>query len=245
MPERRGTAALLSVRGLEVAYGPIVAVRGLSMQVGEGEIVALLGPNGAGKTSVLRGVTGLVKPRAGRVRFAGRRVDSPARTVAQGMAHVPEGRRVFPDLTVEENLMLGAWSVSGSASALRERQGPVLDLFPRLGERRHQKAGLLSGGEQQMLAIGRALMSHPRLLLIDELSLGLAPLVVDELLERLVKLNRDGLSLVLIEQFVHRALEVADRVYVLSKGSLAFEGTPDDATRTGAVEEAYLLGGVP
>jgi branched-chain amino acid transport system ATP-binding protein len=233
---------LLSVRGLQVAYGPIVAVRGLSLRVDQGEIVALLGPNGAGKTSVLRGITGLVRPVAGRVRLAGRRVDNPARGVSLGMAHVPEGRRVFPELSVEENLLLGAWLVSGRAAAIREREEPVFDLFPRLAERRHQAAGLLSGGEQQMLAIGRALMSRPRLLLIDELSLGLAPLVVEELLERLVQLNRDGVSLLLIEQFVHRALGIADRVYVLSKGGLAFEGTPDDATRTGAVEEAYLLG---
>jgi branched-chain amino acid transport system ATP-binding protein len=244
MPDAPDRArALLSVRGLEVAYGPIVAVRGLSLTIGQGEIVALLGPNGAGKTSVLRGITGLVRPAAGRVRLGGRRLDNPARGVALGMAHVPEGRRVFPELSVEENLMLGAWSVSGRPAAVRERQEPVFDLFPRLAERRHQDAGLLSGGEQQMLAIGRALMSRPRLLLIDELSLGLAPLVVDELLERLVQLNREGVSLLLIEQFVHRALSIADRVYVLSKGSLAFEGTPDDATRTGAVEEAYLLGG--
>jgi branched-chain amino acid transport system ATP-binding protein len=244
VPDGSAATALLSVRGLEVAYGPIVAVRGLSLKVAKGEIVALLGPNGAGKTSVLRGVTGLVRPSAGRVRFAGRRVDSPARAVSLGIAHVPEGRRVFPDHTVEENLMLGAWGVSGRPAAVRERQQPVTDLFPRLWERRHQKAGLLSGGEQQMLAIGRALMSQPRLLLIDELSLGLAPLVVDELLERLVQLNHEGLSLLLIEQFVHRALGIADRVYVLSKGSLAFEGRPGDATRAGAVEEAYLLGGV-
>jgi branched-chain amino acid transport system ATP-binding protein len=244
MPDRvRRSSPLLSVRGLEVAYGPIVAVRGVSLQVAEGEIVALLGPNGAGKTSVLRGVTGLVRPSAGRVRVGGRRVDGPARAVALGVAHVPEGRRVFPDLTVEENLMLGAWGVSRRPSAVRERWEPVVELFPRLAERRHQKAGLLSGGEQQMLAIGRALMSRPRLMLIDELSLGLAPLVIEELLERLVQLNREGVSLLLIEQFVHRALGIADRVYVLSRGSLAFEGTPEDATRTGAVEEVYLLGG--
>jgi branched-chain amino acid transport system ATP-binding protein len=233
---------MLAVRGLEVAYGPIVAVRSLSMEVGEGQIVALLGPNGAGKTSVLRGVTGLVRPVAGRVRLAGHRVDNPARTVALGMAHVPEGRRVFPDLTVRENLLLGGWDVSARPGRVREREELVFDLFPRLAERREQKGGQLSGGEQQMLAIGRALMSRPRILLIDELSLGLAPLIVDELVARLVQLNREGLSLLLIEQFVHRALEIADRVYVLSKGRLVFEGAPAEAARAGAVEEAYLLG---
>jgi branched-chain amino acid transport system ATP-binding protein len=191
---------------------------------------------------VLRGITALVRPIAGRVSIDGARVDSPARAVALGMAHVPEGRRVFPDLRVRENLLLGGWAVSGKPALLREREELVFDLFPRLAERADQTAGSLSGGEQQMLAIARALMSRPRLLLIDELSLGLAPLIVDELVKRLVQLNRDGMSLLLIEQFVHRALAIADRVYVLSKGRVAFDGTPDDAVRTGAVEEAYLLG---
>jgi branched-chain amino acid transport system ATP-binding protein len=233
---------LLSVRGLTVSYGPIGAVRNVSLRVGEGEIVALLGPNGAGKTSVLRGVTHLVRPSAGRVRMAGERVDDPARAVALGIAHVPEGRRVFPGLTVKDNLLVGGWEVSGHSSKLRERQELVFELFPRLAERQQQKAGQLSGGEQQMLAVGRALMSEPELLLIDELSLGLAPMVVDALVERLVELNKSGVSLLLIEQFVHRALGIADRVYMLSKGRVVFEGTPAEASRAGAVEEAYLLG---
>jgi branched-chain amino acid transport system ATP-binding protein len=210
--------------------------------VGEGEIVALLGPNGAGKTSVLRGVTHLVRPTAGRVRMAGERVDDPARAVALGIAHVPEGRRVFPGLTVKDNLLVGGWSVSGHSSQVRARHELVFELFPRLAERQQQKAGQLSGGEQQMLGVGRALMSEPKLLLIDELSLGLAPMVVDALVERLVELNKSGVSLLLIEQFVHRALGIADRVYMLSKGRVVFEGTPAEATRAGAVEEAYLLG---
>ena len=232
----------LSVRGLSVGYGPVTAVRNISLRVGQGEIVALLGPNGAGKTSVLRGVTALVRPTAGRVRMAGHRVDDPARAVALGIAHVPEGRRVFPGLSVEDNLLVGGWAVSGRASRLRARRDEVFELFPRLEERRNQKAGQLSGGEQQMLAVGRALMSEPSLLLIDELSLGLAPMVVDSLIERLVELNKAGMSLLLIEQFVHRALGIADRVYMLSKGRVVFEGTPADATKAGAVEEAYLLG---
>ncbi|MBV9663357.1 MAG: ABC transporter ATP-binding protein [Actinobacteria bacterium] len=243
MPEHNGhTAPLLDVRGLTVNYGPITAVRNVSLHVGEGEIVALLGPNGAGKTSVLRGVTALVRPAAGRVRMAGGRVDDPSKAVALGIAHVPEGRRVFPGLSVRDNLLVGGWAVSSRQARLREREALVLDLFPRLAERHEQRAGQLSGGEQQMLAIGRALMSEPRLLLIDELSLGLAPMVVDTLVERLVELNRTGVSLLLIEQFVHRALGIADRVYMLSKGRVAFEGTPADAARTGAIEEAYLLG---
>jgi branched-chain amino acid transport system ATP-binding protein len=237
---------LLSVRGLTVAYGAVTAVRGLSLRVDEGEVVALLGPNGAGKTSSLRGITGLIRPVSGRIRFAGTRIDGlgPERSVALGMAHVPEGRRVFPGLSVTDNLMLGGWGLVRRAAELREQRGLVFDLFPRLADRRGQQAGSLSGGEQQMLAIARALMARPRLLIIDELSLGLGPLVVDDLIERLVGLNRDGLSLLLIEQFVHRALAIADRVYVLSKGRVAFEGTPAEAGRTGAVEEAYLLGGV-
>jgi len=233
---------LLAVRGLSVSYGPVTAVRGVSLKVGEGEIVALLGPNGAGKTSVLRGVTALVRPSAGRVRMGGQRVDDPSRAVALGIAHVPEGRRVFPGLSVRDNLLVGGWGVSGRTSKLRARQQEIFELFPRLGERQQQLAGQLSGGEQQMLAIGRALMSEPRLLLIDELSLGLAPLVVDSLTERLIELNKAGMSLLLIEQFVHRALSIADRVYMLSKGRVVFEGTPAEATKAGAVEEAYLLG---
>jgi branched-chain amino acid transport system ATP-binding protein len=233
---------LLSVKNMQVAYGSIVAVRGLSLSVREGEIVALLGPNGAGKTSTLRGLTGLIRPTAGRITFAGHRIDGagPARAVALGLAHVPEGRRVFPQLSVSDNLLAGAWDVSGRPGQFKSRQKLAFDLFPRLYERRGQRAGSLSGGEQQMLAIARGLMSEPRLLLIDELSLGLAPIVVDELMGRLVELNQQGLSLVLIEQFVHRALAIADRVYVLAKGRLSFEGTPSDASRLGILEEAYL-----
>jgi branched-chain amino acid transport system ATP-binding protein len=237
------TAPLLAVKGLEVAYGHVSAVRGLTLEVHDGEIVALLGSNGAGKTSSLRGITGLVAPRAGKVTFAGRRLDAagPGTAVAEGMAHVPEGRRIFRDLSVADNLALGAWGRGRSEESQRTQM--VFDMFPRLAERRRQQAGSLSGGEQQMLAVGRALMSGPRLLLIDELSLGLSPLVTDELLADLVKLNREGLAIVLIEQFVHRALGVADRVYLLAKGQLAFAGTPAEAARTGAVEAAYLHGG--
>jgi branched-chain amino acid transport system ATP-binding protein len=237
--------ALLAVRGLEVAYGPVTAVRGLNLDVGPGEIVALLGVNGAGKTSTLRGITGLLRPRAGRVIFAGERIDGlgPDRVVARGVAHVPEGRRVFPGLSVTDNLMLGAWHRSGPGVEGTQRQ-LVFDTFPLLADRRAQLAGSLSGGEQQMLAIGRALMSAPRLLLIDELSLGLSPVVVDGLLERLGSLNQAGLSLVLIEQFVHRALTVADRIYLLAKGRVQFAGTPQEVADAGAVEIAYLSGGL-
>jgi branched-chain amino acid transport system ATP-binding protein len=228
---------LLDVRHLEVAYGPAVAVRNVSLQVGPGEIVALLGANGAGKTTTLRGISGVIRPRAGRVRFAGQRIEgrSPARAVAAGLTHVPEGRRLAPGLSVLDNLLLGGWR-QGARQLDR-----VFDLFPQLADRRSQTAGSLSGGEQQMVAIGRAMMSEPRLIMVDELSLGLSPVAVDELLAGLVALNREGLSLLLIEQFVHRAFQVAERVYVLAKGRVAFEGTPAEAARTRAVESAYLM----
>jgi branched-chain amino acid transport system ATP-binding protein len=237
-----GEKPLLAARSLDVAYGSVLAVRGLTLQVAKGEIVALLGPNGAGKTSTLRGLTGLVRPRAGTVSVNGVRIDGhgAAGAVKAGLAHVPEGRRVFPEMTVLDNLRLGAWTDRRKAKVVDERVRNSFELFPRLGERRGQAAGSMSGGEQQMLAIARALMSDPQLLLIDELSLGLSPLVVDEILARLVELNRAGLSILLIEQFVHRALDVADRVYVLKKGRVAYSGTPEAAVRVGAVEEAYL-----
>lgn len=229
---------VLTVRGLEVAYGPVTAVRGVSFSVGASETVALLGANGAGKTSTLRGITGLVRPRAGSISVDGRRVvPSPARMVAAGIAHVPEGRRVFPQLTVDENLTLGGWG--GKKQAATQRQ-MMFEFFPRLSDRRTQLAGQLSGGEQQMLAIGRALMSSPRLVLIDELSLGLAPIVVDQLIEGIGWLKQEGISFVLIEQFVHRALAIADSVHLMAKGGIVFSGTPAEADRAGALELAYL-----
>ncbi|MGQ0465793.1 MAG: ABC transporter ATP-binding protein [Sporichthyaceae bacterium] len=236
------TKPLLAARSLEVAYGSVVAVRGINLQVRRGDIVALLGPNGAGKTSTLRGLTGLIRPRAGTVSVSGERIDGRGAggAVQAGLAHVPEGRRVFPEMSVQDNLRLGAWGVRRKPKVVAERVQGAFDLFPRLSERRSQAAGSLSGGEQQMLAIARALMSDPQLLLIDELSLGLSPLVVDEILARLVELNSAGLSILLIEQFVHRALDVASQVYVLKKGRVAFSGTPSAAVRVGAVEEAYL-----
>jgi branched-chain amino acid transport system ATP-binding protein len=237
-----GEKPLLAARSVDVAYGSVLAVRSLSLQVAKGEIVALLGPNGAGKTSTLRGLTGLVRPRSGTVSVNGVRIDGhgAAGAVKAGLAHVPEGRRVFPEMTVLDNLRLGAWTDRRKAKVVDQRVRTAFELFPRLGERRGQAAGSMSGGEQQMLAIARALMSDPQLLLIDELSLGLSPLVVDEILARLVELNKAGLSILLIEQFVHRALDVADRVYVLKKGRVAYSGTPEAAVRVGAVEEAYL-----
>ncbi len=234
---------ILATRALDVGYGNVLAVRRLTLQINPGEIVALLGPNGAGKTSSLRGITGLVRPQAGTVSVNGTRIDGrgPAVAVQAGLAHVPEGRRVFPEMSVTDNLRLGAWAVRRRSKLVDSRLADAYALFPRLAERRAQLAGSMSGGEQQMLAIARALMSDPKLLLIDELSLGLSPLVVDEILARLLELNKEGLSILLIEQFVHRAMEVSDRVYVLKKGHVAFSGTPAAAIRIGAVEEAYHL----
>jgi len=232
---------LLEVHGIDVAYGQVNAVRHASLYVDRGEIVALLGANGAGKSSMLRAVTGLVRPRAGRITFDGRRIDGSSTTaiVAAGLAHVPEGRRVFPGLSVADNLALGAWQNKATTA---ERYDVVYDLFPRLAERREQLAGSLSGGEQQMLAIGRALMVDPVLLAIDELSLGLAPIVVDQLLDGLVRLNQDGMSIVLVEQFVHRALGVADRAYAMAKGTIVFSGTAAEARESNAMEDVYLSG---
>jgi branched-chain amino acid transport system ATP-binding protein len=242
-PELATSPPLLDVHGIDVAYGSVIAARRVNMQVHRGEIVALLGANGAGKSSVLRAVTGLVRPRSGRIRFAGERIDgrSPTAVVAAGLAHVPEGRRVFPGLTVADNLELGAWQCR---VPLHERHEVVFGLFPRLAERRTQLAGSLSGGEQQMLAIGRALMADPQLIAIDELSLGLAPVIVDQLIEGLVALNRDGLSIVLVEQFVHRALGVADRVYAMAKGTVVFSASAEEARASGRLEDAYLAGTV-
>lgn len=243
MPDRE---PLLDVRGLEIAYGPVTAVRNLTLHVDVGEVVALLGANGGGKTSTLRGISGVVRPRRGRVRFDGQRVEHrpPEHIVNRGFAHAPEGRRVFADSTVDENLTLGAWPSSADRATLAEQRGLIYELFPRLLERRKQAAGSMSGGEQQMLAIGRALMSCPRLLAIDEMSLGLAPLLVDELVEALKLMNERGLAILLVEQFIHRALALADRVYVLEKGHVVYTGTAEEAAHSSAVEEAYMTSSV-
>lgn len=237
---------LLDVRGLEVAYGPVTAVRNVTLHVDEGEVVALLGANGGGKSSTLRGITGVVRPRRGRVRLDGHRIEhvSPEKVVARGLAHAPEGRRVFADLTVDENLRLGAWASTADRPTLQAQRDLVLELFPRLAERRAQAAGSLSGGEQQMLAIGRALMSCPRIVAIDEMSLGLAPQFVDELVAGLTVMNRErGLAILLVEQFVHRALSLADRVYVLEKGHVVYTGTSEEAAHSSAIEDAYMTAG--
>jgi branched-chain amino acid transport system ATP-binding protein len=236
---------LLAVEGLLVRYGPIVAVREVSLRVGQGEIVTLLGANGAGKSSFLNAVAGLVPAAGGRVRFRGEEIQrlAPERIVKRGLSLTPEGRRVFPRLTVADNLRLGAVPQSDRASvtAARER---VFELFPVLSERSGQVAGTLSGGQQQMLAIGRSLMAGPKLLLLDEPSLGLAPILVDQIFELLARLREQGTTILLVEQNVHRALELADRAYVLAGGEIEREGPAAELRASAEIERAYLGIGV-
>ena len=238
-------APLLEVEDLEVRYGQIVAVRNLSFSIRPGEMLALLGPNGAGKSSTLRAVSGLLRPSRGSVRFLGRRIErSSADSVARmGMAHVPEGRGIFPDLSVRENLRMPARGLDeGGFSAALDR---VHGYFPRLLERRDQLAGTLSGGEQQQLVIGRALIKTPHLLLLDEMSLGLAPTIVEQLFEILRRINRDGVAVLLVEQYVARALAIADHAIILEKGSVRVHGAARDLAGDGAVVQASYLGSAP
>ena len=232
---------LLRLEGVEAGYGDLVAVRDVSLEVHPGELVALIGSNGAGKTTTLRAVCGLIRPRRGVVEFDGARIDglSSAQIVARGIAHVPEGRQLFPSMTVRENLELGARTPEA-----RRRRAETLErvyaLFPRLAERHAQLAGTLSGGEQQMAAIGRALMARPRILMLDEPSLGLAPVVVTAIFENLVTINRDGTTVLLVEQNVLRALRLCARAYVLENGTVTLAGTRDALLADERVKRAYL-----
>lgn len=235
----------LEVAGLDVHYGPVQALRAVHLRVEEGEMVALLGPNGAGKTTTLRAVSGLLAPTAGTIRLNGETIAGlPAHAViGRGLAHLPEGRELFPTMSVYDNLRLGDW-VNRKRGGFRERIDLVMDHFPRLRERAIQAAGTLSGGEQQMLAVGRALMSRPRFLLVDELSLGLAPKIVTQLFGILDEINREGTAILLVEQFVHMALDHTDRVYVLVKGEVVAEGPSASLRDSDALEAAYLGAGV-
>jgi branched-chain amino acid transport system ATP-binding protein len=218
--------ALLRLEGVRASYGAIEVLRGIDLHVDTGEIVALLGTNGAGKSTILRVVSGLLTPDAGSVRFGGRDVAglSTEETVRAGIVQVPGGRGLLPNLSVEENLRMGAWTIRRDRRAVREAFARVFQLFPRLAERRGQLAGLLSGGEAQMLAIGRALMLQPKLMMIDELSLGLAPLVVQQLVETMREVNAAGVSMLLVEQSANLALSITDRAYFIEKGVIRFEG---------------------
>ncbi|MGZ4508357.1 MAG: ABC transporter ATP-binding protein [Blastococcus sp.] len=230
---------LLDVVDLEVRYGSIAAIKGISFHVDEGEIVALLGANGAGKTTTQKAVSGMLRPSAGSITFAGQRIDGipPHELINLGVCHVPEGRHVFPRMTVEENLVMGAFRFR---SPDQDLLAEVLDMFPRLKERFAQQAGTLSGGEQQMLAIGRALMGKPRLLLLDEPSMGLAPLVVEQIFQIVRGINTNGVSVLLVEQNARQALTLADRGYVLETGELVLAGTGRDLLADDRIRAAYL-----
>ncbi len=233
---------LLEVHDLELAYGEIAAVRDVSFEVAEGEIVTLIGANGAGKSTIMRGVAGAMTPRKGRILFAGRdvtRMPAYARALA-GVALVPEGRRVFPALTVRENLEMGGFKFRGDRGRMRGLIERMLEMFPRLRERAAQPAGTLSGGEQQMLSLSRALMSEPRLLCMDEPSLGLAPLLVQDIFKSIRAVNAAGTSILLVEQNARYALETATRGYVLQTGAIIARGSCADLRQDERVKEAYL-----
>jgi len=235
-------STLLRAEKLELAYGEVPACRDISFEVTEGEIVALIGANGAGKSTTLRGVAGAMRPRRGRILFQGKdvtRMPAHQRTLA-GIALVPEGRRVFPALTVRENLEMGGFKFRRDRAKLRAQLARMLDMFPRLRERSEQRAGTLSGCEQQMLALGRALMSEPRLLCMDEPSLGLAPLVVQDIFRSIRAVNAAGTSVLLVEQNARYALETASRGYVLQTGSIIAGGTCAALRQDERVKEAYL-----
>ncbi|MEV4185269.1 ABC transporter ATP-binding protein [Streptosporangium canum] len=234
---------MLEIHGLDVHYGGVHALRGLSLTIAPGEIVALLGNNGAGKTTTLSAVSGLVRSTAGKVVFDDRDItrDRPHKIAERGLVHVPEGRRVFSTLTVHENLQLGGYLVRDQAE-IRKRIERVYELLPRLAERRAQQGGTLSGGEQQMLAIGRALVTGPRLLLLDEPSMGLAPLVVASVMELIAGINAEGTSVLLVEQNATAALKIAHRGYVIENGECVLDGPAADLREDPRVVEAYLGG---
>jgi branched-chain amino acid transport system ATP-binding protein len=232
---------VLELDGIETYYGTIRALRGVSLEVREGEIVTLLGANGAGKTTTLRSINGLNRPRRGTIAFAGRDITTiPAhRIVKLGISQSPEGRKLFPRMTVVENLEMGAFQRSDRAAIKEDMEG-VFTLFPRLAERRTQKAGTMSGGEQQMCAIGRAMMARPKLLMLDEPSMGLAPIFVERIFETIVEINKQGTPILLVEQNALMALEVADRGYVLETGSIVLEGPAADLKTNEQVRKTYL-----
>jgi branched-chain amino acid transport system ATP-binding protein len=235
------TVPLLELRKLAVAYGGIQAVKGIDLHVAEGELVCLIGANGAGKTTTLKGICSLLPVRSGTVQYAGSDVTGrPAfELVRQGLAMVPEGRGVFGALTIEENLQMGAYTRNDRAEVRADTER-VFDLFPRLRERRRQTAGTLSGGEQQMLAIARALMSRPRLLLLDEPSMGLAPLMVQKVFETILAVSKEGVTILLIEQNAKLALEVSNRGYVMESGEITLTGGADSMLHDPKVRAAYL-----
>ncbi len=233
--------AILEVKDMEVHYGIIKALRGISFEVKEGEIVALIGANGAGKTTTLHTITGLLKSSAGSIQFDGRDITKIRgdKIVSMGMAHVPEGRRVFASLTVYENLKLGAYT-RHDKDEIEETLNMIYKRFPRLLERKNQPAGTLSGGEQQMLAMGRALMSHPKVIVLDEPSMGLSPIYVNEIFDIIQEINKSGTTVLLVEQNAKKALSIANRAYVLETGAIVLSGDAKELMNNDSVKKAYL-----
>lgn len=233
--------AMLTINDLEVYYGMIQAIKGISLEVNQGEVIALIGANGAGKTTTLHTITGLLSPKKGSVIFEGTDITKiPAhKIVSMGMAHVPEGRRVFANLTVYQNLKMGAYTRKDS-NEINETLKMVYKRFPRLEERKNQIAGTLSGGEQQMLAMGRALMSHPKIILMDEPSMGLSPIFVNEIFDIVKEISASGTTVLLVEQNAKKALSIADRAYVLETGKIVLEGNADELLNNDSVKKAYL-----
>ena len=235
--------ALLEVKDINVYYGVIQALKGISFEVSEGEIVALIGANGAGKSTTMQSIMGLIHPKSGEIYYNGKRIDKlPTHTIVKmGLTEVPEGRHIFQELTVLENIMLGAYTVNDREQKKKDLQ-KVFSLFPRLEERKNQIAGTLSGGEQQMLAISRALMSKPKLLLLDEPSMGLSPLLVDEVFDIIKEIHNQGTTILLVEQNAEKALRIADKAYVLETGNIALSGTGKELRDNDLVKKAYLGG---
>ena len=235
--------AMLEVKNLEVYYGVICALKGISFEVNEGEIVTLIGANGAGKTTTMQSVVGLIPSKSGTVTFDGNDITkTPCHKIVHlGMTQVPEGRRVFQELTVYENLLMGAYSNKSNAT-FKEDLERIYTQFPRLAERKNQIAGTLSGGEQQMLAMGRALMSKPKLLMLDEPSMGLSPLLVDQVFDIIKSINKDGTTVLLVEQNAGKSLAISDRGYVLENGSIVLSGTGKELMESEEVKKAYLGG---
>ena len=232
---------MLKINEIHVYYGAIHAIKGVSFEVHEGEVVALIGANGAGKSTILKTVSGLMHPRSGSVSFMGQDIThmEAHRLVKQGLAHVPEGRRIFLQMTVQENLEMGAFT---RKDVSKDDLDMVFEQFPRLKERRRQVAGTLSGGEQQMLAMSRALMSHPKLMMLDEPSMGLAPILVDQIFDIIRTLHKNGTTILLVEQNASKALEIADRAYVLETGSITLSGSGAELANSDDVKKAYLGG---
>lgn len=233
--------AMLEVKDLHVHYGVIEAIKGIDFEVNQGEVIALIGANGAGKTTILHTVSGLISPSEGTVTFEGKDITKTPghKIVSMGMAHVPEGRRVFQELTVLQNLKMGAYTRKDKKE-IEETLKTVYTRFPRLAERKNQLAGTLSGGEQQMLAMGRALMSHPSIILMDEPSMGLSPIFVNEIFDIIKEVSSQGTTVLLVEQNAKKALSIADRAYVLETGKIVLEGKASDLLNNDAIKKAYL-----